>query len=517
MFKRLFKCISSFATNKQNWLSLIAGASLVFAYAPFELWWLPFLVLPLWLNQLVKSDHKISFTYAFGIGWFTSGISWVHISIADFGGMPLVISLLLMFMLCLYLAIYPALASGLTRFLSKKLHLATDFNLWLLPPAWLVAEYLRSVVMTGFPWLSLGYSQTTSPLNTLAPIIGETGLSFFILFICVAFANLIKQRDVKFSSIIILFSGITIVYSSFINWVQPTNKQITTALVQGNIAQELKWLPEKEWPTLERYLALTEAQKNIDLFIWPESAIPALEPTVQDYLAFVNESAANNNSAIITGIINYNYEFKSFFNSLIVLGKKQEQQLNGDYSYGHNNRYNKNHLLPIGEFVPFGDILRPIAPLFNLPMSSFARGNYVQNNLIAKDIHILPLICFEIAFPEQLSANFTPKTQLLLTVSNDAWFADSHGPHQHMEIAKMRALEFGRPLVRSTNTGVTAAVDHLGRIVNQLPQFEEGVLISNISLVTGDTPFSIYGTKIIYLFSLLFTIMIFIRNKLIKH
>ncbi len=178
------------------------------------------------------------------------------------------------------------------------------------------------------------------------------------------------------------------------------------------------------------------------------------------------------------------------FNSVIVLGNKTDQQAFGNYLYGHENRYSKHHLLPIGEFVPFEDWLRPIAPLFNLPMSSFKRGDYIQPNLQAKGIQILPLLCFEIAFPEQLAANYTDDTQLLLTVSNDAWFADSHGPHQHMEIARMRALEFGRPLVRSTNTGITAAVDHYGQFINQLPQFEQGVLISDIALVEGITPYA---------------------------
>ena len=188
---------------------------------------------------------------------------------------------------------------------------------------------------------------------------------------------------------------------------------------------------------------------------------------------------------------------------MIVLGNKYQDDDTGGYFYNHGNRYYKNHLLPLGEFVPFGDLLRPIAPFFNLPQSSFSRGQYVQPNLVANGLNILPLICFEIAFPRQLAANLTADTDLLLTVSNDAWFGNSHGPHQHLEIARMRALEFGRPLLRSTNNGITAVIDHRGKIIKQIPQFEEAVLKTDVSLVAGATPYAKFGNVINWLIPLL--------------
>ncbi len=247
-----------------------------------------------------------------------------------------------------------------------------------------------------------------------------------------------------------------------------------------------------------KYLDLSRLNYDADIIIWPESAIPAMEPAVQDYLSTVNRSALLNDSAIVTGIINYNFETKQYFNSLIVLGKKHLDDEQG-YFYNHSNRYSKHHLLPIGEFVPFQELLRPIAPLFNLPMSSFSRGNYQQNNLIAKEFSLLPLLCFEIAFPHQLAANLTNNTDLLLTVSNDAWFGGSHGPHQHMEIARMRALEFGRPLLRTTNNGITAVVDHKGSFIERIPQFEEGVLTTEVPIVEEYTPYSQWPRLILLL------------------
>lgn len=498
-FKRL---ISTLFTIK-NGLCFGAGFSLVCAYAPFSYGYLmlviPSIALYLANNHSAKQSAKLIGLFAFG--FFASGISWVHVSIDQFGGLPLIISISLMLLLCVYLALFPALAAYLTALLSKNKQL----NLWLLPPVWLCTEYLRASVLTGFPWLSLGYSQIDTPLSVYAPVIGEVGITALLLYINIAWVKIviaIQQRKPALSwlmpvTLLLIISAMSLVFSQ-INWVKVSQKSTKVALVQGNIAQNIKWAPEQEWPTMLKYLDLSRVNFDADIIIWPESAIPAMEPAVQDYLSTVNQSALLNNSTIITGIINYNFETREYFNSLIVLGKKYLNDEQG-YFYNHSNRYSKYHLLPIGEFVPFQEWLRPIAPLFNLPMSSFSRGSYQQNNLVAKELNLLPLLCFEIAFPHQLAANFNKDTDLLLTVSNDAWFADSHGPHQHMEIARMRALEFARPLLRSTNTGITAVVDHQGNFIKKLAQFEEAVLKAEVRLVEGETPYSQWPRLILLL------------------
>jgi len=540
MIRSLFSIFRRNISDKSLWLSFIAGLFLVFSYAPFSQWWLPFIVLPLWFNHLIKVQKSIvhfnnengiqeeksnrsrnriitKHSFIFAFGWFASGISWVHVSIDKFGGMPLVISLLLMLLLCIYLALFPALAGYFTSRLSK----AGKLNLWLLPSLWLISEYLRGMLLTGFPWLSLGYTQLNSPLAGLAPIIGEVGITMSLLLICVALCQLIqKTKDLTTGIIIILFSG-CIFIANQMNWITQTGETVKVALIQGNIEQEMKWQPDQEWPTMLKYLELSRANYDADLIVWPESAVPSLETLVstQEFLDMVNSSAALNNSTIITGIQNYNFESKQYFNGLIVLGNQEKKDSEitskGDYVYNSANRYYKNHLLPIGEFVPLGDFLRPLAPFFNLPMSSFSRGDYVQTNLRANSLNILPLICFEIAFAEQLAANFTDETQLLLTVSNDAWFGNSHGPHQHMEIAQMRALEFGRPLLRATNNGVTAVTDHLGNIIESIPQFEQKVLKADVNLVSGKTPYSQYWQFIHWLLPIIFLLfsLLYSRNR----
>jgi apolipoprotein N-acyltransferase len=417
-----------------------------------------------------------------------------------------------MLALCAYLALFPTLAGYLTARVAKH----GRVNLLLFPSIWLLCEYLRSVVLTGFPWLSLGYSQIDSPLASFAPVIGEVGLTGIVLVINIClvkiycfYADIISNKNqtspvvlsrnsLALPLTLIISIMLTSVVLAKVSWTELTGKSIKVALIQGNIAQSIKWQPEQEWPTMLKYLDLTRVNYDADLIVWPESAIPALEPAVQDYLDTVNRSAILNNSAIITGLINYNFESKEYFNALLVLGKKNTEDEQG-YYYNHSNRYYKNHLLPIGEFVPFQELLRPIAPFFNLPMSSFTAGNYVQPNLIANNLHILPLNCFEIAFPTQLAANYTDNTDMILTVSNDAWFGDSHGPHQHFEIARMRALEFGRPLVRATNNGVTGIINHLGVVTEIAPQFEEVVLKGTVEFVNGDTQYSHWANLLLWL------------------
>jgi len=501
--------------NIKNWMCFFSGFFLVFAYAPFSYWWLALFLPAITLQQIKLASPKQAAKrmMLFAFGWFASGISWVHVSIDQFGGLPLSISLLLMLMLCFYLALFPTLAAYLTAKFSQNKQL----NLWLLPSFWLFGEYLRSVVLTGFPWLSLGYSQIDSPLATFAPVIGEVGITAVILVINIILLTLVnyfadKKKSVSSKELLatgLVFFSLLVAYFTLqrITWITPTKEVSTVALVQGNIEQSIKWQPSQEWPTMLKYLDLSRVNYDADIIIWPESAIPAMEPAVQDYLSTVNSSALLNESAIITGLINYNFESKDYFNALVVLGKKNDTDKQG-YSYNHRNRYYKNHLLPIGEFVPFQEWLRPLAPFFNLPMSSFSRGNYVQPNLIANNLAILPLICFEIAFPHQLAANMTPNTNLLLTVSNDAWFGSSHGPHQHFEIARMRALEFGRPLLRSTNNGVTGLVDHLGNITAIAPQFEELVLKSEVALVVGNTPYSQWPRLILWLMMIIPLVLI---------
>lgn len=474
---------------------LLAGGLTCLAYAPFTLWWLPLfsVALLVWLLQRADSARQAClYGFSFGVGWFGVGISWVHVSIAQFGGLPLAGSLGLMALLVAYLALYPALTAYLVSRLSTPAILPL-----VVASCWTLSEWLRSWLFTGFPWLSLGYSQTSAGLTDWAPLVGETGISFLLVFCAAALAQLFyPQRPLPRYSYAIIAGSLFALSPLLVklhNW-HYSGQQLSVLLVQGNIKQELRWAPEQEWPTMLKYQDLTRPHFQTDLVIWPEAAIPQLEPLAERYLDNLNRAALYNDTAVISGILDYNFKTQQAWNNLIVLGKRHANSTDGDYFYGHSNRYSKHHLLPIGEFVPFEQSLRTLAPIFDLPMSSFSRGAYVQPNLVANGYHLLPAICFEIAFPAQISANMTDATQLLLTVSNDAWFGDSIGPHQHLQIAQMRALEFGRPLLRATNTGVTAVVKPDGSISKTAPQFSETVLQDTVHLSQGQTLYARFGT-----------------------
>jgi apolipoprotein N-acyltransferase len=467
---------------------MLLGISLTLAYAPFSFWLILPVSLSLFLWHLQQSNSPFKTGFAFGFGWFGAGVSWVHVSIADFGGIPLIASLLMMAALAAYLALYPALFA----FLSKK-YIRSAYWPLAMPVIWLVTEWLRGTLFTGFPWLSIGYSQLESPLSGWIPIIGETGLSALVILICASAAVYIPQKKLMAPAVVtatLLISGVVLNQHQ---WVTPTEKTAKVSLVQGNIAQEMRWVPEQEQPTMQKYWDMTSAHWESDIVIWPEAAVPKLEPFATDYLLRLDQKALETNTGLITGIVNYNLDTREAFNTMLGLGLRHDDSTQPQYRYQHNNRYVKNHLVPLGEFVPFESAIRELAPIFDLPMSSFTRGDYQQANLIVKGMPIVSALCYEIIFPQQIRANINNKTQFIVTLSNDAWFGRSHGPAQHLQIAQMRAKEFGLPVLRATNNGYTAIVNESGHIQSQIPQFKSAVLTDNVSLVSGSTPYRHFG------------------------
>ena len=479
-------------------LAVLFGAMLTLAYAPFSLWFVTFLSLTGFIYLLSNSFPKQGFKlgFAFGLGWFGAGVSWVHVSIADFGGIPLIGSISLMLLLSAYLALFPALSCYLVnKYFTNKL--------WpiALPFIWLAVEWLRSWFLTGFPWLSLGYSQIQGPLAGWFPVIGEFGVSGLTVLISTALAIWLADKKWLPSIIVVTVLFVSGVALNQYQWAKPSGESARIAMVQGNIEQALRWTPEQDQPTMDKYKNMSADHWNNDVIIWPEAAIPKLEPLAADYIKQIDNLAAQTNTGLITGIVNYNFETQEAYNNLIGLGQKHQNDKDDDkdanehghYYYLHANRFAKHHLLPIGEFIPLENWIRGLAPIFDLPMSSFSRGDYQQSNLKVKGYHFAPAICFEIAFPKQISANLYFNTDFIITVSNDAWFGGSHGPAQHLEIAQVRAKEFGLPVLRTTNNGITAFIDHRGQIQSRLPQFEAAVLSDVVQQVKGYTPYRAFG------------------------
>ncbi|XOV77777.1 MAG: apolipoprotein N-acyltransferase [Aestuariibacter sp.] len=493
-------------------IALLCGAILTLSFAPFSHWWItPLSLTCLFFIYLQKQPNGFWYGLSFGLGWFGAGISWVHVSIADFGGLPLAGSLALMLLLSAYLALFPALFFILLSKYQRRFPLLLTAM-----PLWWILEWLRSWFLTGFPWLSLGYSQIGGPFSGFAPIIGESGISVLLVISSLWLAqHLCHKHKPENLTASIAKTVIPTVFLfclgyllTFVDWVSKDNNAPTITMVQGNIKQELRWIPEQDKPTMEKYLQLTEPHWDSDFIIWPEAAIPKLEPLAQDYLYRLDKRARAANTALVTGIVNYNFETAQAFNNLIVVGNEQQREesdkateASEGYRYLHANRYAKHHLLPIGEFIPLESWLRGLAPIFDLPMSSFSRGDYRQTNLNVNGWQLAPAICFEIAFPRQIRANIHSTTDFIITVSNDAWFGRSHGPAQHLEIAQMRALEMGLPIIRATNNGITAFINHRGAIVKAAPQFEDAVIRHSLTTTSGMTPYRYWGDALLWLFT----------------
>lgn len=482
-----------------------SGTIATFAFAPYSLW--PAMLVS--LVSLLLLLHHQSPKYAaliglsWGVGHFASGISWVYVVIKNFGGLPTAVGLLLIALLIVYLALYPAFFAFILQRI--KLPLTLSYIIFA-PSLWLLIDWFRGVFLTGFPWLWPGYSQIDGPLSVFAPLLGVQGITLALLLISGSVAVALIQK--KWLALLpALFIAAGSIYLHPIDWVVQKNERVKVAIIQGNVPQELKWLPSQRWPTLLRYQDMTRQHWDADIIIWPESAIPALERDLPDFLARLDNAAKQNDTAIIVGLLDQNDQGQ-FFNQVITLGKDG----NSDYFYPAKQSYKKHHLLVFGEFVPFEDFLRPLAPLFNLPMSSFSRGEYTQPNLGAKGHQLATAICYEIAFSQQVRASLTPDSDFILTLSNDTWFGTSIGPHQHLEIARMRALENGKPVLRSTNTGLTAVIDYKGKIVAQIPQFETAVLRTEIHTTDGQTPYTHFGNAPLYIWILISMSILFCQQ-----
>jgi len=479
-------------------LSVIAGASLVGAFAPLEWWLLSFLspavLIVLWLSATPRKAFGLG--YFFGLGFFGIGVSWVYNSIHEFGHAPPLFAAALTLLFVLVLSLFPA-AVG---WIQAQCHQRSLRLLAVIPSAWVLMEWLRGWIFTGFPWLQLGYSQLDTSLAAVGPVFGVLGIGWFILLL-IGLAVLVtlsvgKTRWLALVSIALVL-GATVVLKQ-IEWTQAKNKAISVALIQGNIAQENKWQEEWLLPTIERYANLTLENLDRDLVVWPEVALPGyyhqFKPNILDPL---QRQLQDSRTDLLLGILFQ--DGNSNHNSLVKLGKNTEV-------------YHKRHLVPFGEYIPLRHWLSWLNQWVVLPASNMDSGS--QPTLLhAAGEAIAGSICYEDAYGNEM-AQMLPTAGLLVNVSNDAWFGDSLAPHQHLQIARMRALELGRPMLRATNTGVSAIVNHKGGLEAISPQFAIDVLKAKIWPRVGGTPFVKWGNIPVLILCMALTLMVFARRLL---
>ncbi len=488
-------CQHKFKISKRTIIELslviFAGIISVFGYAPYDLWFSSLLGLTIFLWVLLQQPtpkKSALVTFFFTTSLNVTSLWWISAVMRGFGQMPLILATAILLVLACYLAIMPTLASWLAHKLVKN-SLALRILVFL-PMLWIIGDHLNSWMLTGFPWNQLGYTQIDFVLRNYAPLLGVEGITLAMFIICSGVAYASYRRKV----LALLAPFVTLVIAFACGYLTFTDdlKSYRVALVQGNIATEVKWNEEQIVPTLQTYIGLMKSNLDTDLMIWPESAIPALENDTATILASIDGAMEDQNIGFITGVQYYNQDTKSFYNGMIGIGVIDTAHTK-HYTYGTGNRYYKRHLVPVGEFVPLESVARALGPLFNMPMSSFSRGSEEQGNIEVAGLKVASAICYEITFNNEMRQQINDDTNLIVTVSNDGWFNNTNGPYQHLSIARMRALEFSKPVLRSTNNGITATIDKHGQVTASIPQNVIDVLKTEVTPTVGITPFAKFG------------------------
>ena len=501
---------------------VLAGALQTFTLAPYSYWLLGpvSIILILLCTQALSPSTKpvngFLYGWLFGLGLFGSGASWVYVSINTYGNAP------------------PILAGSLTVIFVAGLSIFTALNFWLyfklrgnskalngllFAAIWVLGDAFRGVFLTGFPWLYLGYAHLNSPLNGWIPVIGVHGLSFITALTGAAIALMIntwkdvtpcskaQQYGLPLVAIILWSSGPIL---NQVNWSQakvfdePSAKhELSVALIQTNIPQELKWTRTQIPKTMRLLEKMTAETWQSDLIVWPETAVPRVYDQARPYLNTMSRLAKQHDTNIISGIPYREPAAENnryiFHNSIVSIGQGE-------------HIYHKQKLVPFGEYVPLEDLLRGLIDFFNLPMSNFRTGAEDQALLKSFNSTVAPFICYEVVYPDFV-AKQSAEADYLITISNDSWFGTSIGPLQHLEMAQMRAAENARYMVRGTTNGISAVIDERGNIIDQSEQFIQTTLHSKVRLLEGRTPFSYTGSLPIFILALLLVLIQQIRHK----
>ncbi len=431
-----------------------------------------------WVYLPPRAAARLSFWY--GAGLFLSGTYWFYVSIHIFGQAPIWVAIFIMVCLVLIMASFCSAAGWIT---SRLVQGDVKRLLLIAPAAWVTIEWLRGWFLSGFPWLAVGYSQIDSSLAGWVPLVGIYGTSVVTVVSSAALlAAVVEKGRIRW-----LFAGATILpwvvgaAMQPIQWTQALEKSLRTTIVQGGISQDRKWLREQFQPTLTLYRNATLEHDASDLVVWPEVAIPSAIDQVRNYIARLQSDLQARPRTLLFGILERDLESEDVYNSVVMLDG-QNQQI-----------YRKRHLVPFGEYFPVPNFIRQWMRLMSLPTSDMSAGDDEQALLVSLSGEKLAVaICYEDAYgAEQLYA--LPEASILINVSNDAWFGDSIAPHQHLEIARMRALEVGRYVVRATNNGVSAFIGPKGELLETAPQFVYATMTMDVIPHAGATPYARTG------------------------
>ncbi|WP_293779842.1 apolipoprotein N-acyltransferase [uncultured Oxalicibacterium sp.] len=496
-------------------LALLGGGLSVFSFAPFGWWPLQYATLALLLHLLAQtSSIRTSFLigWAFGTGWLAAGVYWLFISMHQYGGMPAPMAGLAVLLLSGFLSLLPAGAFAFAAWMRTRCTLPhAAFLLLVLPAMWALSEWTRGWIFTGFPWIASGYAHSNAPLAGYASLIGVYGIGWLAALIAGTLL-LVRERKAWIAlPVVVLAGGMGL--QTFL-WTQPHGTPISVRLLQGNVPQEIKFDVDQANLTLRQYEDLMRAAPA-DLIATPETALPLLlHQLPEDYLPRLAEFATATGSHLAIGVP-VSDSSQAYANSVIGIAPAET---GSPKLY----RYDKHHLVPFGEFIPFG--FRWFVNMMHIPLGDFTRGSDKPWPFAVKDQWVLPNICYEDLFGEEIAgqlraarADGTPEASMLLNVSNIAWFGDSIALPQHLQISQLRALETGRPMMRATNTGATAVIDPHGKVAALLAPFTLDTLTASVQGYRGTTPYILLGNAAIVLLALLALVSAVLIGRRAKH
>ena len=485
--------------GKRDVLALVGGLLLPLAFAPFN--WFPLAVLAPAIVFSLWSDAAPCRAawrgFLFGLGMFGVGVSWVYVSMHNFGNMPAPLAAFATLLFVIGLSLYPALLGWLQAWMMEKARKKNRITpvmaqrihiLLLLPSLWVLFEWLRGWFLSGFPWLNLGYSQIGWPLAGFSSWMGVYGVSFACSVSAGLLVLAVREQRKRWSHYIVALLVLWVAgwLAGQVQWTRPVDGPLRVALVQGNVPLEIKWNPNTITTILQRYRRLSIDADDAELIIWPEAALPFYFDQIDPgYLHELTRLAQDRKQDFLIGILERERPTSgsAYYNAVVSLGGKQAI-------------YRKQHLVPFGEFLPLKGLFGWLINYLHIPMSDFSADKGVPTPLTAAGQKIGVSICYEDAFGEEV-IQVLPQATLLVNVSEDAWFGDSLAPHQRLQMARMRALETGRPMLRAANTGPSAAIDHRGEVFARSPQFETHLLRTQVQPMQGATPYVRTGNWVI--------------------